>query len=257
MFKMRGQGMTVIKAGETGPILKRLSTVDLADHMGEARDIVEAAKRHARRTLAEAEENRERLAAASAETAQKQGYEEGFATGKREGHAAAFQESTATFDRKHAGLVAMMQQAVSDIGEWKETLRIAAERDLLEFAVKLATDLTLTIGRVSRESVIENLKRALRMVGSRTDLTIRVHPDDVQAMETYASGVLTEIDATSSVAVIRDDSVSPGGCIVETDRSKVDATLETQIEELTALLLGDRCLDNDSGATDLSGGSHD
>ncbi len=49
--------------------------------------------------------------------------------------------------------------------------------------------------------------------------------------------VVERVAASSNVTVIADDSLRAGGCIVETDRSRVDATLETQIAELSSLLL--------------------
>ena len=250
-------GSTVIKYGKTGPILKRLSTVDLADHLGEARELVDAAKEQAARVVAVAEAERERLAIEVEEAAKNRGYEVGYAEGRSAGHVAAFEESKKTFERQHANIVKHMQQTVTQIVEMKESLRIAAERDVLAFAVKLATDLTFSIGRLSCKSAIENVKRSLRLVGLRTDLTIRVHPDDASAMETYAAAAVRHIEQTSVFAVVTDDSLSPGGCIVETDRSVVDATLETQTQELTSLLLGDMTSGGKRDPADESGKEND
>lgn len=257
MFGTRSGGSRLIKAGRTGPILKRLSTVDLADHLGEAREVVDAAKERAARAVVVAEAERELLAIEVEEAAKNRGYEAGYAEGRSAGHEAAFAESTKTFERQHANLVKHMQRAVSQIVEMKESLRIAAERDVLAFAVKLATDLTFSIGRVSSESAIENVKRSLRLVGLRTDLTVRVHPDDASAMETYAAAALRHIEETSVFAVVTDDSLSPGGCIVETDRSVVDATLDTQIQELTSLLLGDVTNGGKRDSVEESGNEND
>ena len=239
MLDTRRQAATVIKAGNAGPILKSLSRVDLADHLSEAREIVETAKAQAAQTVADAREDSRHRAAEEKETARAEGYKAGFAKGEVEGHAKAFDESIKTFERQHAGVVTQMLNAIREIREIKDKLRIAAERDVLEFAVELAFGLTYRIGRHSSKAAVENAKRALRLVGKRTDLTIRVNPEDLKAMETYASTVVKRIEASPNVTVVADASLTAGGCVVETDRSRVDATLETQIAELSSLLLGE------------------
>lgn len=229
---------TVIKAKETGPILKRLSTVDLADHLAEARAVVEEARRRAAQITADARIQAEHKLEGARKTGYDSGYERGHAEGTEAGHQAAHDESIQRFDQQHADIVAAMRGAVTQIDAVKEDLMIAAERDVLDFAVSLATRLTFEIGRSHCESVVENLKRALRLVASKTDLTIRVHPDDLAAMETFAAGSLEQVDASRVVNIVVDDSVSRGGCKVESDRTRVDATLETQVDEMVSLLVG-------------------
>ncbi|MCH7592734.1 MAG: hypothetical protein IH989_08150 [Planctomycetes bacterium] len=253
MLDTRRRVNTVIKAGNAGPILKSLSHVDLADHLSEAREIVETAKAQAAQTVADAREDSRRRAGEAKETARAEGYKAGYAKGEIEGHAKAFDESIKTFERQHAGVVEQMLNTIRGIEEIKNKLRIAAERDVLEFAVELAVGLTYRIGRHAPKAAIENAKRAIRLVGRRTDLTIRVNPKDLKAMETYASTVLTRIDTSPNVSVVADESLTVGGCIVETDRSRVDATLETQIAELSSLLLDHEPADRTVDESDTRG----
>ncbi len=229
---------TVIKARATGPILKRLSTVDLADHLAEARAVVEEAKRRAAQIKADAKIQAAHVLEEAKKAGYASGYECGHGEGTEAGHRAAHDESIQHFDQQHADIVAGMCGAVAQIDALKEDLMIAAERDVLDFAVSLATRLTFEIGRSYHESVVENLKRALRLVGSQTDLTIRVHSGDLEAMETFAASVFKQVDSARAVNIVTDDSVGRGGCTVESDRTRVDATLETQVDEMVSLLLG-------------------
>lgn len=230
---------TVIKAGNVGPLLMRLSTVDLADHLAEARQIVDAASQRAELTISDAEETGERMAVSAKESGYAAGYERGLAEGKKTGHDSAYEDSTRKFDERHANVVTQMERAIVEIHKIKENLRIKAEKDLLDFALLLATKLTFAVGRLYRESARENLVRALSLVSARTDLTIRVHPDDLASMETYAPSVLGKLDASDAVSIVADESLAPGGCLLMNDRTRVDATLETQVEELSSLLLGE------------------
>jgi flagellar biosynthesis/type III secretory pathway protein FliH len=118
----------------------------------------------------------------------------------------------------------------------KDNLRMAAERDLIDFAVSVAAKLTYAIGRRHREAAQENLRRSLPLVESPTNLTVRVNPDDMQSIEVFADSVLKQFDASRAVAVVPDDNIAPGGCRVLAGQTELDATLETQVAEMVALL---------------------
>jgi flagellar biosynthesis/type III secretory pathway protein FliH len=131
-----------------------------------------------------------------------------------------------------------MEQALTEIDQIKEDLAVAAERDLLEFAVAMAARLTFAIGALHRESAMQNLRRALLLVGSKSDLTVRVHPDDLASMETFAESVVKKMGTARAVNLVPDTTVAPGGCTVGAAEIEVDASLETQIDEMVSLLLG-------------------
>ena len=230
---------TVIKAGQAGALLRQLSTVDLADHLAEAHSVVQHAKRQASQIVSKAGEDARR----AVEEGEKSGYEAGYAEGHKEGtatgHQVAYEESIERFDKEHANIVAAMQRAVDDFEAMKDEIRIAAERDVLEFAVRIASKLTFAIGRLHRESAVENLARALRLVGSKADLTVRVHPDDAESIRTFAQSVFQRTDSAESVNVVEDASLSPGGCKVSSEHTDVDAALETQIDEMVTLFMGE------------------
>ena len=230
---------TVIKAGEAARIVGRLSTVDLADHLAEARAVVDDARQRASQIIGDTEAQAERVLDESRESGYREGYQRGFAEGKQAGHQTAYDESIRLFTTEHSDVVASMNQAIAELDAAKEDLMIAAEKDLLDFAVMLAKKLTFAIGRLYPEAVVENFKRALRLVESNTNLTVRVHPDQIASIDTFAETVLKRGDASRVVELVPDKSIAPGGCKVDSDRAGVDATLETQVEQIVALLLGE------------------
>lgn len=237
---------TVIKANQAGPLLRRLSTVDLADHLAEADSIIQEAKRNAARIISEAEIDTTRYVIQMRQSAQEMGYRQGYDEGRKAGYEDAYEEYRALFEQQQSGLVEMMQQSVSAIDEMKEELHIAGERDLLEFAVAVATKLTFAIGRLHREAAVANFQRALHQVGSNTDLTVRAHPDDLATLTAFAEKTLGHVRESPCVDLIADDSIAPGGCIVSADRTTIDATLETQLDEIVSLLLTDEAEPDDA-----------
>lgn len=230
---------TVIKAGEVGAIKRRLAAVDLSDHLAEANSVIERAHREAEHiTAAAREETRIALERARAE-GHGAGYREGHAEGTEAGRREAFESSTRRFDQEQAQLVTALAQAMKSLESMKEDLLIAAERDVLSFAVRLARRLTFDIGRLHDEAARENFRRALGAVSARTDVTVLVHPQDRATIETFASELTALGSQTRHVSIREDAALAPGGCRVQAGATRVDASLETQIADLTALLLGE------------------
>ncbi len=229
---------TVIKAGQTGAIARRLGTVDLADHLREAAAVVERARERASAIIADAEEESRRVVKAAGERARAEGYEKGFAEGTAAGNEAALAQSKAEFADRHASLAAMFQAAITAIDESKEQMRLTAEKDLLDFAIMVASQMTLAIGDLRREAACENFRRSLSMVMSKTDVSIRCHAKDVETLRVFAESVLESALAGRRIRVVEDNAVSPGGCVLQSGSSEVDASLETQVAEMVTILLG-------------------
>jgi len=229
---------TVIKAGEAATLLRRLSTVDLADHLKEADKVVATAHRKAEWIVADAKAWAKKIWEDARQTGYDIGYNEGRQTGMTAGHDAALKEASERFVREHADIVADLERMVSEVDRIKKDLRIAAERDLLEFSVQIASRMTFAVGNLCPEAAAENLRRAIRQVGEKTDLTVRIHPQDRTYMDTFVESVLKKLEVAESIRLIEDESVRPGGCLVETGRTRIDATLDSQVAQIVSLLLG-------------------
>ena len=236
----------VLKAGEVARLSRRPRSIDLIDHLSEANAVVAEAKRNAARIVAEAEQHVERMVpqvrAETYKLAYEKGDEEGCREGREagttEGHKEALETALAKFDEQHVTIVKDMERVISEVDANNERLQIAARRDVLDFSVRLATKLTFEIGSLHREAAIANLNRALDLVHAKTGLTVYVHPSDLEAMTRFSGSVLKHVDGAAGIEFVADDSVSPGGCVVKSERTEVDATLDTQIDEIVSLLLG-------------------
>jgi len=231
---------TVIKAGEAGPLLRRLSTVDLADYVKEGRGLVIEAKRRATSII----EDAKREALRMHEDAERKGYAVGYAKGEEEGrragNEAAYGESIERFEQEHQTVVDDLKRAIDELDAIQEDVRVTAERDLLDLAVKVASKLTYAIGEIDRDVVARNLDRALALIGTKNGLIIHVNPVDLGSIRTYAESVLQHARSSTMVTIEPDDTMAPGGCRVTGTRAEVDATLDTQVDEIVSLLVGSR-----------------
>lgn len=230
---------TVIKAGGDAKVLGGLSTLDLADHADEARRIIREGRRRAAQILTDARRERDRLLSEIRKTAYEAGYKDGYQQGATAGRETAYNDAMQRFTDANAQVTSDLIRVVDEVDGTKQDLRIAAERELLEFALRLTAKLTFALGRARHESATSNLQRALELVQAKTDLVVRAHPDDVEALASFAESARARLEESHAMRVVPDDSIAPGGCVVRTEATEVDARLETQVDELVSLLLAE------------------
>lgn len=134
------------------------------------------------------------------------------------------EEQVAAFRRAAEELLAQMRQACEE--------RLAKiERQ----SVTLVTAMTeKVIGRQLEQDdalVLEVVRAALAEAAGAEQVTVHVSPHDdelVRAAQAELVGVLGSVDQLRLVA---DEGVSRGGCIVETERGRFDARIETQLQD--------------------------
>lgn len=231
---------SIIKAGKTGHYQQSLSSLHLIDHVAEAKKEIEATKRKAEQTLAQANLEKDNIFADAKKTGHQAGYEEGYVEGKENGFEAAHKDATENFLKEQQNLLSDLQKLLSEVDAERENLLISAERNLLDFAISLSSKLTFAIGKEYRESAIENAKRAIQLIGTKSNLNVRVHPDDIEAMEKFSKSMVKQIGESAVLNLLPDESMAPGGCMVMNEHSDIDARLETQVDELVALLAGNK-----------------
>lgn len=228
----------VIKKNQVPRSAMATATVSLVDHMAEVRSALDHARSEASRIVREASERAKRQFDDARTSGYEAGYEQGFQCGKDAGHEEASRAVGEAFARDQAGVVSALEDATQQINALKDDLRSQASQDLLRFALAFARKLTFEIGVRADESIQANLARAVEAVGKPTALTVRLNPHDRDTVARYAPQLLAGNAKPADVTIVADDAVAVGGCIVQTEQSQVDATLETQIDTLVTLMLG-------------------
>lgn len=80
--------------------------------------------------------------------------------------------------------------------------------------------------RMDPELVVSAVRRALACLTDRARLTVRVNPADLEALRNQKAALLERIEGVVQFSMEGDESVSPGGCTVDTDTCHVDARIE-------------------------------
>jgi len=132
------------------------------------------------------------------------------------------------------------EAALAEVTELLVAARVAAEEERAA-----AKDAALVLARKMAEKIVgravdldpsvmgEIAGQALAASRARGGaVVLRVHPDDLAAIEQSRAQWLRRIASAASVRVVADASVGRDGCVVETPVGRLDARLQNQLDAL-------------------------
>jgi flagellar assembly protein FliH len=147
------------------------------------------------------------------------GASEGRETGFREGREAGFSEGKVAAEneaRQLHELVAQLEQALT-----KLDAEIAEE--LVSLAVELARKIIQHTLAVEPEAVVSAIRAVLQTL-PQSRAQIHLNPEDIALARNHLGEVLNQ----AGHVLIEDETVTRGGCRVDTPGAEIDATMETR-----------------------------
>lgn len=157
------------------------------------------------------------------------GVRDGLAQGIEQGYARAVEQARQeAADAQREQLQAIAARAdllVSSLTEQLARLQQALADEVTTLAVEIARSAVGASLRLRAEIIAPVASDALAaLVDDHGRPVIRVNPEDATLLGEHLEPLLAARGAT----IVPDPSVSPGGCIAETARASVDATIQTR-----------------------------
>ncbi len=242
--------MGLIKAAQTGELLRQAVVLDLGDLRRQGEEIIAAARRQAEAIVLEARAERERLLAGAREAGRVEGLAEGLAQGHREG---VEQGRSAALEERRAELARLESAWAEELGALcarREAMLEAARRDLLRLACLMSERITKRRIETDPRVAAAQMDAVLALVMRPTRLLIRVHPEDrgvvtealPELVRTHA-GVF-ERAGTDHVDLVDDPTVGRGGVVVRLATSgdgvpggEIDASISAQVDRIVEAVM--------------------
>lgn len=153
---------------------------------------------------------------------------EGFTKGLEEGKKEAYQAEKPRIDEKLARLDAFLQSC----DKMKEKIFTANEAFLMEIIAQVARMVVLREVEVDKDYLHRVVISLLNQLGTKEDIKIFVAEQDAAVIDGLKAAVEKEFGKLSNTVYERSTQVPPGGCKIETRFGVVDASLQTQIENV-------------------------
>lgn len=196
--------------------------------IAKATSILKEAKQDADRLKEEAEKLHQE-AEKFAEEAQIAGYDKGYSEGLEKGHQDAMEEAkdelealrTGMADSTSAVLSAIEGQCTHIFDSWRDDIL-----SVCRIAVEKISSIELKEERV--EILSSLIKDSVIMLEKNRQLLIRVNPEDEVVIADIIESVRSRYPDIQSWDVRPDESISPGGLIVESEYSLAESLVESR-----------------------------
>jgi len=157
-------------------------------------------------------------------------YEKGLSDGIRKGRELEKNETLQTLQT--------MSVIVKEMSALKKSTLENLEGEIVQLSLAVAEKVIHLEVTTNQEVIRGVLKEAIKNIGDRENMKIRVHPQDFQFMIEIKNDFLQSFDGIRNMTFAEDESIQRGGAIIETVCGEVDARLDQQYNEMKAAMTG-------------------
>lgn len=231
--------MALIRSKQAAALVREAVVLDLGDLARQGEAIKKRAEAQADQILQKAREEARQLSQTASKQGHEQGHKAGLAQGHKEGLEAGRQEAFA----KHAAALDALQkqwlEALNGFVEARQSLLAEARLDVLRLALAIAERVVFRTVEIDPTVIEDQMAEALGMLAKRSAVTIRVNPAELEQARTTLPELVSRMHQCEDASVLADESLTPGGCVLQAGMTTIDASIETQLDRIVATLLPD------------------
>src|SRR3569623_157318 len=146
---------------------------------------------------------------------------------REEGHAAGLAQGLAEARAQGRERVARLDSICAQAARPLEALDAAVEQELAQLALLVARRVIAQELAARPELIVQAVRQAVAALPAATrELRVRLHPDDLALMR--------ELEAAETHwQLVADPALKRGGCLLESEHSRLDAQLEPRLDRTT------------------------
>lgn len=165
------------------------------------------------------------------EEASEQGWQEGYSKGLEEGRDRGFNEGRSELDQR----VMEFRELVNLLDEPLKELDQQIEEELVELSFGIAKQLIRRELKTEAGQVVSVVRDAIQALPAYSrNIKVSMHPEDAELLRSS----LQMDNADPGWNLVENPLLTRGGCQVETETSRIDASLENRIGQVIAAVLG-------------------
>ncbi len=148
--------------------------------------------------------------------------------GLRDGEAFGFQNATEQLRQS----LDMLSGLVEHITQHQAHIFTHSESYCLELIFAMTEKIVGVLSDQQKNLVQEVLRRVLKEAEISGKVKILVHPQNLADIRSIEGELRQTLPDLKELGLVADESIAPGGCVIETGLGKVDARINTQLNEM-------------------------
>ncbi len=158
--------------------------------------------------------------------------QEGFEQGRQEGKA----EAEAAFAESVKPLYEQFAKLVTEFEGLKEDLYRANEQFLVQLIFQIGKQVVLDDLKVNRDYVKRLAAQLVEKTGAKENIRIKVSREDFENVEQIREYLKAQFPDLKNVQIDPSEDLLLGGCKIETDLSRMNASVESQFRAIQAAI---------------------
>lgn len=130
-----------------------------------------------------------------------------------------------------------MQAAVEGLHQEQVNWRQTWDATAVEICLSIAEKLVRHEIEAKPESVRAMMSEALKLASGTQQIRFHLNPIDVEHLGQNTQNFIMNLTGCQHCEILEDESITPGGCFIETQHGTIDATIETQLERISQELI--------------------
>jgi flagellar assembly protein FliH len=159
---------------------------------------------------------------------EKEAYEKGFAQGEVNGMELG--------RKRFEILVEQFQKLLQEMSQKRMDLYRSYEIDLIHLTFSVIKKIIQQEISMHEDIIKYTLREAFKYVVDRQKIIIRLNPTDYQYITSSSLGDPFLKESIEGIKLMEDPKIKRGGCFIETSFGDIDATIESQIEEIASFI---------------------
>lgn len=163
-------------------------------------------------------------------------YNEGLKIGKEEGVINGYEDGLKASEEEAGRIIGEAKIILNNATEESKKIILDVQEKIIELSVKISSEIIKKEVELDDNVIVGIVKAALYEVRNIKHIIIKVLPEHQKNME---DNILSFKDVCPDAyfTILKDSSLKENGCIIETDKKLIDATIDSQLDNIKSILL--------------------
>lgn len=133
-------------------------------------------------------------------------------------------------------LTQSLAAACTEISSLRKKMLERSREDMLRLVLAIAERVVLAELSSHKEVINRTVQQAIQAAVSAEEFHIKINPADLEQVQEHKPLFIASLSGLSNIEFVPDPTVTAGGCMLESPMGRVDATIESQLDEIASSL---------------------
>lgn len=148
---------------------------------------------------------------------------------REKGHKEGFEKGHAEGLVEVRSLMKTLDYVIEGLFDVRKEFYEKSEKEMVDIIILTASEIIRREVKEDRDVIKDVIRKAVEGIHSLQEITISLNPRDIESARELTPELMEKMETIKNVRFEENPSISEGGCLVETNVGKLDATVENRL----------------------------